>query len=116
VLVSTVGGIEHIESQSLNGISVVKIYLQEGANIDSAISQIVATSQQALRAMPPGIFPPLVMRYNAANVPIVQVSLDSDTLNEQQLFDNATNGLRPGMATVPGRRSPILMAAQYVKS
>lgn len=106
VLVSTVSGIEHIESQSLNGISIVKIFLQEGANIDSAISQVVATSQQVLRAMPPGIFPPLVMRYNAANVPIVQVSLGSDTLNEQQLFDNATNGLRPGMATVPGAQVP----------
>jgi len=106
VLVSTVSGIEHIESQSLNGVSVVKIFLQEGANIDSAISQVVATSQQVLRAMPPGIFPPLVMRYNAANVPIVQVSLGSDTLNEQQLFDNAVNGLRPGMATVPGAQVP----------
>ena len=106
VLVSTVSDIEHIESQSLNGISVVKIFLQEGANIDSAISQVVATSQQVLRSMPPGIFPPLVMRYNAANVPIVQVSLGSDTLNEQQLFDNATNGLRPGMATVPGAQVP----------
>lgn len=106
VLVSTVSGIEHIESQSLNGISVVKIFLQEGANIDSAISQVVATSQQVLRSMPPGIFPPLVMRYNAANVPIVQVSLGSDTLNEQQLFDNAANGLRPGMATVPGAQIP----------
>jgi multidrug efflux pump subunit AcrB len=106
VLVSTVGGIEHIESQSLNGISVVKIFLQEGANIDSAISQVVATSQQVLRSMPPGIFPPLVMRYNAANVPIVQVSLGSETLNEQQLFDAAANGLRPGMATVPGAQVP----------
>lgn len=106
VLVSTVSGIEHIESQSLNGISVVKIFLQEGANIDSAISQVVATSQQVLRSMPPGIFPPLVMRYNAANVPIVQVSLGSDTLNEQQLFDSAANGVRPGMATVPGAQLP----------
>lgn len=106
VLVSTVSGIEHIESQSLNGVSVVKIFLQEGANIDSAISQVVATSQQVLRSMPPGIFPPLVMRYNAANVPIVQVSLGSETLTEQQLFDNAANGLRPGMATVPGAQIP----------
>ncbi|MGC4004740.1 MAG: efflux RND transporter permease subunit [Pirellulales bacterium] len=102
VLVSTVNGIEHIESQSLNGIAVVKIFLQEGANLDSAISQVVATSQQVLRSMPPGIFPPLVMRYNAANVPIVQVSLGSESLSEQQLFDYATTGLRPGMATVPG--------------
>ncbi len=106
VLVSTVSGIEHIESQSLNGIAVVKIFLQEGANIDSAISQVVATSQQVLRSMPPGIFPPLVMRYNAANVPIVQVSLGSDVLSEQQLFDYATTGLRPGMATVPGAQIP----------
>ncbi len=106
VLVSTVSGIEHIESQSLNGISVVKIFLQEGANIDSAISQVVATSQQVLRSMPPGIFPPLVMRYNAANVPIVQVSLGSESLSEQQLFDYATTGLRPGMATVPGAQIP----------
>ncbi len=106
VLVSTVTGIEHIESQSLNGISVVKIFLQEGANLDSAISQVVATSQQVLRSMPPGIYPPLVMRYNAANVPIVQVSLGSESLNEQQLFDYATTGLRPGMATVPGAQIP----------
>ncbi|MES2788294.1 MAG: efflux RND transporter permease subunit [Planctomycetota bacterium] len=106
VLVSTVTGIEHIESQSLNGISVVKIFLQEGANLDSAISQVVATSQQVLRSMPPGMFPPLVMRYNAANVPIVQVSLGSDSLSEQQLFDYATTGLRPGMATVPGAQIP----------
>lgn len=106
VLVSTVSGIEHIESQSLNGIAVVKIFLQEGANIDSAISQVVATSQQVLRSMPPGIFPPLVMRYNAANVPIVQVSLGSEVLSEQQLFDYATTGLRPGMATVPGAQIP----------
>lgn len=106
LLVSTVSGIEHIESQSLTGISVVKIFLQEGANIDGAIAQVVASSQQALRQMPPGIFPPLVMRYNAANVPIVQVSLDSDTLSEQQLFDNASNGVRPGMATVPGAQIP----------
>lgn len=106
VLVSTVSGIEHIESQSLTGIAVVKIFLQEGANIDSAISQVVATSQQVLRSMPPGIFPPLVMRYNAANVPIVQVSLGSDSLSEQQLFDYATTGLRPGMATVPGAQIP----------
>lgn len=106
VLVSTVNGIEHTESQSLNGIAVVKIFLQPGANIDSAISQTVATSQQVLRSMPVGIFPPLVMRYNAANVPIVQVSLGSEILSEQQLFDQATTGLRPGMAVVPGAQIP----------
>jgi multidrug efflux pump subunit AcrB len=106
VLVSTINGIEHTESQSLNGISIVKIFLQPGTNIDGAIAQVGATSQTVLRSMPPGIFPPLVMRYNAANVPIVQASLSSDQLTEQQLFDQATTGLRPGMATVPGAQIP----------
>ncbi|MCC9604707.1 efflux RND transporter permease subunit [Blastopirellula sp. JC732] len=102
VLFSTVSDIEHVESQSLNGISVVKVFLQEGASVDAAISQIVATSQQALKSMPPGIFPPLVMRYNAANVPIVQASIGSESLTEQQLYDLATNSMRPGLAPVRG--------------
>ncbi|WP_417740130.1 efflux RND transporter permease subunit [Rosistilla oblonga] len=102
VLFSTVSDIEHVESQSLNGISVVKVFLQEGASIEAAISQIVATSQQSLKSMPPGIFPPLVMRYNAANVPIVQASIGSDVLTEQQLYDLAINTMRPGLAPVRG--------------
>ncbi len=106
VIFSTVDGIEHVESQSLNGISVVKIFLREGASLDSAISQVVATSQQSLKSMPPGIFPPLVMRYNAANVPIVQASLGSESLSEQELYDLAINTLRPGMATVAGAKLP----------
>ncbi|MBL9091414.1 MAG: efflux RND transporter permease subunit [Planctomycetaceae bacterium] len=106
VLVSTVTDIEHIESQALNGIAVVKIFLQEGTDIDGVIPQVVATSQQVIRSMPPNVYPPLVMRYNAANVPIVQVALESDVLSEQQLFDNATTGIRPGMATVPGAQIP----------
>ncbi|SFJ24418.1 efflux RND transporter permease subunit [Planctomicrobium piriforme] len=106
ILVSTVNGIEHIESQSLNGISVVKIFLQPGSEVDAAVSQTVASSQTALRNAPQGTFPPLVMRYSASNVPIVQLSLGSESLNEQQLFDLATNSLRPGMASVPGAQVP----------
>jgi multidrug efflux pump subunit AcrB len=105
-LVSTVNDIEHIESQSLNGISVVKIFLQPGAKVEAAIAQTGATSQTVLRNMPPGTFPPLVLRYSASNVPILQVSLGSDSLSEQELFDLATNALRPGMATVPGAQVP----------
>ncbi|HTU26129.1 MAG TPA: efflux RND transporter permease subunit [Pirellulales bacterium] len=105
-LVSTVNDIEHIESQSLNGTSVVKIFLQPGAKVEAAIAQTVATSQTVLRNMPPGTFPPLVLRYSASNVPILQASLGSDSLSEQQLFDLATNALRPGMATVPGAQVP----------
>ncbi len=106
VLVSTVNDIEHIESQSLYGTAVVKIFLQPGANVEGAIAQTVSSSESVLRTLPPGIFPPLVIRYSASNVPILQVSLGSDSLSEQQLFDLATNNLRPGMASVPGAQIP----------
>lgn len=105
-LVSTVNGIDHIESQSLNGVSVVKIFLQPGSAVDGAVSQAVASAQAVIRNMPPGSVPPLIMRYSASNVPIVQLSLGSETLNEQELFDLATNSLRPGMASVPGAQVP----------
>jgi len=105
-LVSTVNDIDHIESQSLYGVAVVKIFLQPGANVDGAVAQAVASAQAVLRSMPPGAFPPLIMRYSASNVPIVQLSLGSETLDEQQLFDLATNSLRPGMASVPGAQVP----------
>ncbi len=108
VLVSTVNDIEHLESQSLNGIAVVKIFLQPHGNVDAAISQVVSSSEAVLKNMPPGIFAPLVLRYSASNVPILQASLGSDTLSEQQLFDLATNNLRPGMASVPGANSVSL--------
>ena len=106
VLVSTVNDIGHIESQSLSGIGVVKIFLQPGAKIEAATAQITASAQGVLRNMPVGTTPPLIIRYSASNVPIVQVSLGSDTLSEQQLFDLAANGIRPGMGTVPGAQVP----------
>ena len=106
VCVSTVNNIEHIESQSLNGISVIKIFLQPGAKIETATAQIAATAQTVLRGMPPGTFPPLVLQYSASNVPILQASMGSDSLNEKQLFDLATNVFRPDMATVPGAQIP----------
>jgi multidrug efflux pump subunit AcrB len=106
VLVSTVNDIEHLESQSLYGTAIVKLFLQPGADVEGAVSQTVASAEAVLRNMPPGIFPPLVLRYSASNVPIIQVSLGSDTLSEQQLFDLATNTLRPGMASVPGAQIP----------
>ncbi len=106
VLVSTVSGISHIESQSLNGIAVVKLFLQPGADINEAVAQTVSTGQTVMRNMPPGMPPPNIMRYSASNVPIVQLSLGGDGLNEQQLFDLATTQLRPGMASVPGAKVP----------
>src|SRR5437867_3176165 len=105
-LTTTVDDIEHIESQSLNGIGVIKIYFQPKAKIEQAIAQVTAVSQTAIRNMPPGMQPPLIIRYNASSVPILQLSLRSDTLPENQLFDLATNFLRPQLITIPGVQIP----------
>jgi multidrug efflux pump subunit AcrB len=105
-LTTTVNDIEHIESQSLTGVAVVKIYFQPGARIEAATAQVTAISQAVLRQFPPGVTPPLVIRYSASNVPILQASLASDTLPEQQLFDLGANFLRGGLAVVQGAQIP----------
>src|SRR5882672_3704738 len=107
ILTTTVDDIEHIESQSLNGISVIKIYFQPSGQIPRAIAQVTAVSQTAIRIMPPGTQPPLVIQYSASDVPIVQLSLESDTLSEQQIFDSAVNFLRPQLITIPGIQVPF---------
>jgi multidrug efflux pump subunit AcrB len=106
ILTTTVDDIEHIESQSLAGISVVKIYFHPGNSIPRAIAQVTAVSQTAIRAMPPGIQPPLVIQYSASEVPILQLSIESDTLSEQQIYDYAVNFLRPQLVTIPGVQVP----------
>ncbi|WP_437191196.1 efflux RND transporter permease subunit [Planctomicrobium sp. SH527] len=106
VLVSTVSNVKYIESQSLNGIAIVKIFLQPGSDVNEALSQTVSTGQTVMRSMPAGMPPPNIMRYSASNVPIVQLSLGGEGLTEQQLFDLATTQLRPGMASVPGAKVP----------
>ncbi|GBG13998.1 RND transporter [Novimethylophilus kurashikiensis] len=105
-LTTTVDDIEHIESQSLAGISVIKIYFQPSANIQTAISQVVAIAQAQLRQMPPGITPPLIIKYTASSIPIIQLGLSSNTMSEQQLFDNGINFLRPKLITIPGAAVP----------
>ena len=106
VLTTTVNDIEHVESQTLNGVAVVKIFFQPGANIDSATAQVTAISQTVVRSMPPGATPPLVIRYSASNVPVLQIALESDSLSEQQIFDNGMNFIRADIVTVPGAQVP----------
>ncbi len=106
ILTTTVNDIEHTETQSLNGISVIKIYFQKNAKIEVAIAQVTAISQTAIRQMPPGIQPPLIIQYSASSVPILQLSLGSDTMPEQQLFDLAVQTLRPQLVTIPGVEIP----------
>ncbi|HEX4769517.1 MAG TPA: efflux RND transporter permease subunit, partial [Bryobacteraceae bacterium] len=106
-LTTSVNNIEHIESQSLNGVSVVKVFLQPNANVDGAISEIIAEAQTGIKQFPPGITPPLVLSYNAATVPILQLGLGGQGLSEQELNDLGNNQIRPQLATVQGASLPI---------
>jgi len=106
ILTTTVNDIEHIESQSITGEGVVRVYFQPGAKIAEAEAQVTAVSQTALRQMPPGIQPPLMLRYSASTVPILQLSLSSNTLPEQTLFDDCNQYLRNDLATVQGAMVP----------
>ncbi len=105
-LTTTVNDIEHVESQTLTGVSVIKIYLQPGASVEAATAQITAISQTAIRQMPAGTVPPLVIQYSAANVPIMQLALSGDSLSEGQIFDLGTNFIRADLATVQGAQLP----------
>jgi CzcA family heavy metal efflux pump len=105
-LTTLVNDIEHIESQSLNGIAVVKIFFQPTANIQTALAQVTAISQTIIRQLPPGTTPPLVIQYSASTVPILQIGMSSRSLPEQQLNDLALNFVRTQLITVPGAAIP----------
>src|ERR1017187_9363610 len=105
-LTITVSDIEHIESQSVNGVGVIKIFFRPQANIQLALSQVTAMVQTTVRGLPPGTTPPLVITYSASSTPIVQLGLSSKTLPEQQLFDLGQNFLRSQLATVHGAATP----------
>ncbi|PYU38078.1 MAG: RND transporter [Acidobacteria bacterium] len=102
-----VSDVEHIESQSLSGIAVIKVFFQPGANIQTALAQTAAISQTFLRFLPPGTTPPLVIIYSASTVPVIQIGLTSGTLSEQQLFDFGNYFIRTQLATVPGAATPF---------
>ncbi len=101
-----VNDVEHIESQSLNGRAIIKIYFQPRVNISTALAQVTAISQTFLRNLPPGTTPPLVIIYSASTVPVLQIGLTSDRLSEQALFDYANNFIRTQLATVQGAAMP----------
>src|SRR6202035_5043960 len=106
-LTTTVGDVDHIESQSLNGVSVIKVYLQPQANVEGAIAEVDAEAQATMKQLPPGITPPLVIRYSASTVPILQLGLSGKGLSEQQLNDLGTNFIRPQLSTIPGAAVPL---------
>src|ERR1700685_585122 len=105
-LSAQVNDIEHIESQSLAGYGVVKVFFQPNVNINAALAQVTAASQTVLKLLPPGITPPYVLSYNASSVPILQLALSSKKLPQMQLFDLGQNFIRPQLATVAGAAVP----------
>ena len=106
-LTTLVNDIDHIDSQSLNGVSVVKIFFRPNANIQTALAQVTAISQTGIRFLPPGSTPPLIIQYSASTVPILQIGLSSRSLSEQQLNDITLNFLRTQLITVPGAAIPF---------
>jgi multidrug efflux pump subunit AcrB len=105
-LTTTVTDIEHIESQSFYGLSVTKVFFQQNANVPTAVAQIVATEQQQLKQLPPGALPPLIIKYSASAIPVIQLGISSPTMTEPALFDAAFNFLRPRLVTIPGVAVP----------
>ena len=106
-MTTTVNDIERIESTAYNGVGLIRVYLQPGTSVDLAVAQVTAVSQTLLRSLPPGIFPPLVVQYDASSVPILQLGLNSNTLTEQQLYDYGQNFVRTRLSTVPGISVPL---------
>src|SRR5271170_1676620 len=105
-MTATVNDVEHIESTSYNGVGVIKVFLQPGASVDAGVAQITAVAQTVLKQMPPGQTPPLIIRYNASTVPILQYSITSKTLSEQAIYDITLNQLRVGLSTIRGAVMP----------
>jgi len=103
----TVNDIQHIESQSLPGLSVIKLFFYPNAKIEAAVAQLAASSQSVLHSLPTGFTPPSILRYNASSVPILQLSISSDTLSEQALYDYGYNFIRTQMSNVQGVSLPL---------
>ena len=110
---SNVSDIRNIESQTLSGVAVERVYFQPNVNIDLAISQIVSASNAIRALMPQGIQPPIIVQYNASSVPVLQLSLSSDTLNEQQLYDYGIYQIRQALAPIPGITLPTPYGGKY---
>src|SRR2546423_5810582 len=110
---SNVTGIKNMEAQTLNGISVQKVYFQPDVNLDLAIAQIVSATNAIRALMPTGIQPPIIVQFNASSVPVLQINLSSDNLNEQQLYDYGIYRMRQQLAPIPGITLPTPAGGKY---
>ena len=112
-MTTTVNDIEHIESQSFSGISVVRVYFQPNAKVELALGQVTAIAQTLLRIFPPGTTPPNIVKYDASSVPVLQLGLESKTLSEQALFDLGQNFIRTPLATIQGASVPLPYGGRF---
>jgi multidrug efflux pump subunit AcrB len=112
-MTTTVNDIEHIESQSYSGASVIRVYFQPNAKVEVALSQVTAIAQTLLRILPPGTTPPNIIKYDASEVPVLQLGLQSDTLAEQELFDLGQNFIRTQLATIQGAAVPLPFGGKF---
>jgi multidrug efflux pump subunit AcrB len=112
-MTTTVSNIEHLESESVRGNSVIKLYLQPGADTSAAISQVTAICQTLLKPLPTGISPPLILQYNAADVPVLMISLGSNELSEQEISDLGNSFIRTQLVTVPGAAVPVPYGGKF---
>ncbi len=106
-MTTDIDNIEHIESQSLNGVAVVKVFFHPGADINRAMAEAAANAQSILKILPPGILPPQIIAYSASTVPVLELALASQTLSEQELYDLGSNFIRTRLATVQGAGIPL---------
>ncbi len=106
-MTTTVNDIEHMESESYTGVSVIRVFFQPNAHVELALSQVTAIVQTVLRALPPGIFPPAILKYDASSVPVLQLGLSGQGLTEQDLYDLGLNFVRTRLATVQGASIPL---------
>src|SRR5258708_5273625 len=108
-----VNGIKNMEVQTLNGVSIQKVYLQPDVNVAVAIAQVVSATNAIRALMPPGVQPPIVVQFNASSVPVLQISLSSDTLSEQELYDYGIYRIRQQLAPIPGITLPTPAGGKY---
>jgi multidrug efflux pump subunit AcrB len=112
-MTTTVNDIEHIESQSYSGVSVVRVFFQPTAKVELALAQVTAIAQTLLKALPPGTTPPSIIKYDASSVPILQLGLGSTTMSEQELFDMGQNFIRTQLATIQGAAVPLPYGGKF---
>ncbi len=112
-IASNTTGIQRLQSNTYDGISVIRVFLQPNADVSAALAQITAVSQTIVRRMPPGIIPPIIVRYTASSVPVLQLAFTNDTLSEAELFDHVNNRVRTALSVIPGTQFPLPQGGKF---